>query len=134
MARNFPGNKIKERGIKRFFLSFKYATEGIMYALVEEQNLIIMILGGVIALALSLILKITRVEFIIVLILIGIVIAFELINTSIEAVIDLIIEERNKYAKIAKDCAGGAVLVIDFIALMIGLIIFIPYIIGLFGG
>lgn len=61
--------------------------------------------------------------------LIGIVISLELVNTSIEQVVDIAMPEKNEKAKIAKDVAAGAVLAVAIISAIIGLIIFIPKII-----
>ena len=79
----------------------------------------------------GIILKISTIEWIICLILIGIVISLELVNTAIEQVVDIAMPEINEKAKIAKDVAAGAVLMVAIISLICGLIIFIPKIINL---
>ena len=58
--------------------------------------------------------------------LIGLIIALELINTVVEVVVDMVQPKYDPLAKIAKDTASGAVLVMSIIAAMIGLIIFLP--------
>ena len=58
--------------------------------------------------------------------LFGLVMALELVNTSIEAVVDLVTEERKPLAKIAKDTAAGAVLIAAIMAAIIGCVIFVP--------
>ena len=63
---------------------------------------------------------------------IGAVIALELINTAIEAVVDLVTEEYHPLAKVAKDTSAAAVFVFAIIAIIVGIIIFLPKIIGLF--
>ena len=57
----------------------------------------------------------------------GMVISLELVNTAVEAVVDLVTEERKPLAKIAKDTAAGAVLFTAIMAVIIGCIIFIPH-------
>ena len=52
--------------------------------------------------------------------------ALELVNTAVEAVVDLVTEERHPLAKIAKDTAAGAVLIAAIMAAIVGLIIFVP--------
>ena len=52
--------------------------------------------------------------------------ALELVNTSVEAVVDLVTEERKPLAKIAKDTAAGAVLIVALFSAVIGCIIFVP--------
>ena len=58
--------------------------------------------------------------------LFGMVMALELVNTAVEAVVDLVTEERHPLAKIAKDTAAGAVLIAAIMAAIVGLIIFVP--------
>ena len=78
------------------------------------------------------VLKISAIEWCICLILFGLIMALELVNTSVEAVVDLVTEERKPLAKIAKDTAAGAVLIAAIMAAVAGLIIFLPKIIELF--
>lgn len=58
--------------------------------------------------------------------------ALEMVNCAIEATVDLVTEEKKPMAKVAKDCASGAVGIISIIALIIGIMIFLPKIIALF--
>lgn len=76
-------------------------------------------------------LKINTTEWSVVLILCGLVISLELINTAIENAVDLVTEEYNEKAKNAKDIAAGAVLFSAIIAAIIGFIIFLPKIINI---
>lgn len=124
-------DKLKEKSFKRLFKSFKYALEGIMYAFKYEQNIIVHSLVMILVILLGIILKISTFEWLICLILFGLVIATEMINTSIEATVDLICQKKDPLAKIAKDTASGAVLVFAITAAISGLIIFIPKIIDI---
>ncbi|MFR2197435.1 MAG: diacylglycerol kinase family protein [Clostridia bacterium] len=76
-------------------------------------------------------LKINTTEWSVVLILCGLVISLELINTAIENAVDLVTKEYNEKAKNAKDIAAGAVLFSAIIAAIIGFIIFLPKIINI---
>ena len=125
-------DKIKIRGKKRLINSFKYAYQGLKYAFKYEQNILVHFLATVIAILLGFIFNISNTEWLVIFLIIGLVIATELINTSIEATIDLITDEINPIAKIAKDTAAAAVLVFGFTALAIAALIFIPKIIALF--
>lgn len=125
--------KLKQKGILRFFRSFKYAFEGIIYALKYEQNMLIHLLVTVCVIILGLIVKLSVVEWLFCILFIGIVMATELINSSIEAVVDLISPNENSLAKVAKDTASGAVLVFAITALVGGVIIFLPKVILLIG-
>lgn len=121
--------KLKQRGINRLFKSFKYAFEGILYTLKYEQNMLIHIIATILVIVLGLIVKLSTIEWLFCILFIGIVIATELINSSIEAVVDLISPDKNSLAKVAKDTASGAVLVFALISLVGGLIIFLPKVI-----
>lgn len=70
--------------------------------------------------------RISREEWFICLILFGLITSLELVNTSVEAVVDLVTEERKPLAKKAKDAAAGAVLISAIFAAAIGLAIFVP--------
>ncbi|MCI8546736.1 MAG: diacylglycerol kinase family protein [Clostridia bacterium] len=112
--------------MKRFLNSFKYAFEGIITTIKEERNIKIHILAVVVVIIMGVIYKISQVEWIICLILFGLVISSETINTSIENAVDLITKEENELAKKAKDAAAGAVLVNAIISAIIAGIIWIP--------
>ena len=124
-------DKQKKRSLKRLLNSFKYAIEGINYAFKFEQNIIVHTIVAIIVIILGLTLKINEFEWLICFILFGLVIATEMINTSIEAVVDLACPKKDPLAKIAKDTASGAVLVFALTAAISGLIIFIPKIIDI---
>lgn len=124
--------KIKKRGIKRFLKSFTYSIDGLKYAYKAEQSLTIHCFAVLLVLLLGFYFKINRFEWLICFILIGLVMATELINTSLEAVVDLTCPEYHPLAKIAKDTASAAVFVFAMVAFLSGLIIFIPYIMKLF--
>ena len=121
--------KGKKKGIKRFFKSFGYANEGIKYAFYQEQNIFVMFVLAIVALTLGFIFKITYTERLVILVLIGMILSLELLNTAIEAVVNL--HDGNKkshYGKVAKDCASGAVAIASIFALIIGILIFMPHI------
>ena len=118
--------------MKKIINSFKYAFEGIITGLKEEKNMKIHILIMILVIIMGIILKISKIEWIICIILFGFVISLELINTAIENTVDLITKEINPKAKIIKDVAAGAVLISAISSIIIGLIIFMPKIISLF--
>lgn len=116
----------------RYAKSFKHAVDGLTYAVEKEHNFFIMMIATVVTLIVSFFLKISKLELAVVVICIGSVIACEMINSSIEAVVDLVTTKENELAKIAKDCASGASLVLSIMSLFVAGIIFIPKIISLF--
>lgn len=124
--------KKKKYGIKRFLNSFVYAASGIISAFKTEQNLLFDLIYAILTVIIGILLKLSVLEFAIVLLAIGLVISMELINTSIEYVVDMAMPEIHPLAKLSKDIAGGAVLVSAIIAFIVGLIIYLPKVIALF--
>ena len=117
--------------MKKFIKSFMYATQGIISGIKAEQNMKIHIIIVLLVVIFGVILKISRIEWIICITLFALVISLELMNTAIEKTVDLITLEKNQIAKIAKDTAAGAVLVAAIFSAIIGLIIFIPKIVDI---
>ncbi|WP_066735258.1 diacylglycerol kinase family protein [Bariatricus massiliensis] len=112
--------------------SFRYAFEGIIAGLKTERNLMIhySALGLVVVFGITLNISIT--EWCICLILCALVISLEMVNTAVEAVVDLVTRDQKRRAKLAKDTAAGAVLIAAVTAAVIGGIIFLPKIAALF--
>lgn len=124
----------KALSIKRFYESFMYAVKGLIATYQKEPNMKIHILVSVLVIVFGFLLKVSLIEWIFLIFSIGLVIASEIINTSIENLVDLATMEYHEKAKIAKDTAAGYVLVLSVTAAIIGLIIFIPKIISVIGG
>ena len=125
---------IKKRGFGRFLKSFGYSIDGLKYAYKYEQSMLIHVIATVGVLIANIVFHIKPVEWLITFIAIGMVLAAELINTAIEAVVDLVTLEIHPLAKIAKDTARSATLILCITALIGGLIIFLPRVIHLVGG
>lgn len=125
---------LKSKDKRTFKGSVKNCLDGISYVTKSEKNFKREIALGIIALILSYILKIDKIEFIIILTMICLVLTAEIINTAIERTVDLVTKEYHELARIAKDVSAGSVLVTSIFALIIGIIIFIPKIITLLGG
>ena len=119
-------NKSKHKGIKHYFYSTKYSIEGLLYAYKNEKSLWMHGFCSIIAICLGIIFKITLVQWSMILISLGIILAIELLNTAIEAVVDMITLEYHPLAKIAKDCGSAATFVAVLIGLIISGFIFIP--------
>ncbi len=126
-------DKLKKHGILRFFKSFTYAWDGLKYAFKYEQNILFHALSTIVVIIAGLYFHISLTEWLILCLIIGLVIATELINTSIEATIDLITDKVHPLAKIAKDTAAAAVLTFGFTAIIIAIIIFVPKILTMIG-
>ena len=124
---------IKQRGFNRFLRSFKYSVEGLVYAYKYEQSMLIHVIATIAVIIANIVLRISAVEWLITFIAIGMVLAAELINTAIEAVVDLVTLEIHPLAKIAKDCGSAATFVLAMMAGVIGFAIYLPYIVELIG-
>ncbi|MDN4607051.1 diacylglycerol kinase family protein [Sporosarcina highlanderae] len=109
-----------------FFKSFHYALKGIQHGFSAERNMkfhciaaLGVIFGGVLT-------GLSKLEWLTIIILIGGMIALELMNTAIERTVDLVTDDFHPLAKQAKDLASGAVLVFAICSAIIAMIIFIP--------
>lgn len=117
--------------LKKRINSFKYAFEGIITTVKSQMNMKIHLFAMILVIIAGVILKLSVIEWKICIILFSLVIAGELFNTAVEAVVDMVMPEFHPKAKIAKDAAAGGVLVLAIGAAIIGLMIFIPKIINL---
>ena len=116
----------------RYQKSFFHAIDGLIYAIENEQNILIMMLATIVVLVASFFLKVTLIELAILVVCIGVVISCEMINSAIEACVDLATSKEHELAKIAKDCASAASLVLSIMSLFVAGIIFLPKILALF--
>jgi diacylglycerol kinase (ATP) len=108
-------------------LSFKYAWQGVTYAFRTQRNFRIHLIIGAIALGLSIYFRLSAVACSIISLTISLVLVLELLNTALEAVVDLTVgREFHQLAKIAKDCAAGAVLIAAIAALIIAGVLLLP--------
>jgi len=109
------------------FLSFRYAWMGVVYAFSTQRNLRIHTIIGMIALGLSTWLQISLLEIAVIGLTIALVLAMELLNTAIESVVDLLVKQSyHELAKIAKDCAAGAVLVSALASVFVAGLLLLP--------
>ena len=119
---------------RNFITSVKDCINGLNFIMINELNFKREIVLAILALIVSYILKVSKIEFIIILLIIALVIVSEIFNTAIEKTVDLCTKEYNELARIAKDVSAFAVLTMCMFALVIGIIIFVPKIIILIGG
>jgi len=122
-----PNRTLSWRVASNLFVSFKYAWAGLSYTFLTQRNFRIHVIVGSLAIALSLFLQVTRVEVAIIGLTIGAVLTMELLNTALESVVDLTVRQTyHELAKIAKDCAAGAVLVSSFAAVIVAGSLLLP--------
>lgn len=110
-------------------IGFKYAINGIKEVIKQERNFRIHLVMAIFVILFSFLIGLNMVEWAVILLVIGIVLAMEIINSAIERIIDYIKPEIHPQAKLIKDMAAGGVLVAAFLAVVIAGVIFIPKII-----
>lgn len=112
--------------MNRFLKSFSYAFSGLSYAFKSQFNFKVHVFALIIVGILGWYYQLSTVEWLWIIVASGMVLMTELLNTAIEVLVDLVSPEIHPKAKIIKDVAAGAVLIIAITALGIGLVIFIP--------
>ncbi len=111
--------------------STTHAFRGLIIFLKTTHNAWVHFFFAILAIYLGVVLRISNIEWILIIIVIGIVILFEMINTAIEIDIDLTSPTYHPYARDTKDVAAGAVSVAVIIAGIVGILIFLPKLIAL---
>lgn len=120
------------RVASNLFISFRYAWAGVRYAFQTQRNFRIHVAVGLLAVSLSVLLGLSRVEVAIIGLTIGAVLTMELLNTALESVVDLTVRQTyHELAKIAKDCAAGAVLISALAAVLVAGSLLLPPLIAL---
>jgi len=111
---------------RRLVRSFSYALQGIVYTVKTQRNMQIHVAAATLVLAAAWWLQIPRSDVLLVFFSIGLVFSLELINTAVEAAVDLASPEWHAKAKIAKDASAGAVLIAAILSVGIGIMVFGP--------
>ena len=110
------------------FRSFKFAFRGLRSLFLSEHNSRIHLFAAVIVISLGFLFKVSLVEWCFLTLIIGLVFLSELINSSLEAISDVVKPEWHEKIMKAKDYAAAGVLVAAIISVITGLLIFIPHI------
>lgn len=113
---------------------FTNASRGIFTALREESTLLIYLIVIIICIGLGIWLKLSYIEWSIIVLTIGVVVGFEFINTSIENFVDLLSFEYNERAKKIKDICAAASIISAFASLVVGFLIYLPKLIDTLSG
>jgi len=116
----------KETG--RFKRSLHHALDGIKYALLHERNFRIEILVAFLVIFLIFFFKVKNWEAILLILMIMWVLIFELVNTVLERVVDILKPRIHPYARLIKDLMAAAVLITSIVSVIVGIIIFYPYV------
>jgi len=118
--------------MKQHTISFKHAWEGLVLAFKTQPNLKAHTFSALIASGLAYLVGFSINEWIILVFTVSLVFITEMVNTTIESVCDVVCDRFHLGVKKAKDVGAGMVLLSAFSAVVIGLILFIPKIVGLF--
>ncbi len=136
LSGNLPASRPLEPGRSRSYAwrvapsllkSFGYAWTGVSYAFQTQRNFRIHCLIGSVAIAIALWLGLSSLEMALIGLTCGVVLVMELVNTALESVVDLTVEQTyHDLAKIAKDCAAAAVLISALVALWVAGLLLLP--------
>src|SRR5690625_1707457 len=111
---------------KKKGIGFIFAFQGFKHALLYERNFQLQVLSGLLVVIVSFALNLSPIEWAMIVLVIGSVLSLEIINSAVERLLDYVKPEIHPQAKIIKDMLASAVLIISFVALLIGLIILSP--------
>lgn len=117
--------------LKQHSISFKHALDGVIYTFKTQPNFKVHLFFAILATLAGFYFRISRAEWSVIIFIIGLVLVAEMINTSIEAVVDLHTEQYHDLAKVAKDVSAGMVLITALMAVITGILIFLPYLLAL---
>lgn len=114
---------------RRLLKSFRYARHGLWRVAKEEQNFAMELIIGISAIILAILLKFALLEWAILSLTIGFVLIAELLNSAVERISDLLKPRLDIYVKEIKDIMAAAVFLAAGLAIIVGLILFLPHLI-----
>lgn len=117
--------------VRRFGKSLKDAISGLISAYKSEQNLRIQVIAAIIVIIAAAYFPLKAWESLLVILMVFFVLVMELLNTALEKFIDLLKPRLHYYAKVVKDIMAAAVFLTSLCALIVGTVIFLPYLINL---
>jgi undecaprenol kinase len=117
--------------IKRLRKSFVYAFRGLVKMIREEQNFRVHIFFAAASAVLGALMGISRIEWCLLAVVIGMVFLMEAVNSAVERITDVLRPRINDYAKEIKDITAAAVMISSILAVIVGLLIFVPRLISL---
>ncbi|GGI40080.1 diacylglycerol kinase family protein [Mammaliicoccus stepanovicii] len=118
--------------MNKFLRRFKNALAGLVTIINKDSNFVVHVICAVIVIVMGIIFNLDTYEWLWIIVAIFSVLTAEILNTSIEYVVDMVTKDFHILAKHAKDTAAFAVFVTSMMALIIGIIIFLPKIIHIF--
>lgn len=127
-----PNRQLAWKVASNLLISFKYAWAGLSYTFQTQRNFRIHVIIGALAIGLGVFLHLKPVEMGVIGLTCGLVLVMELLNTAIESVVDLTVKQTyHELAKIAKDCAAGAVLISAMASVLVAGLLLVPPLLAL---
>ncbi|MCA1554087.1 MAG: diacylglycerol kinase family protein [Chloroflexi bacterium] len=120
------------QSLASFVRAFVFAGEGIAHVFRTQRNMWVHLLISLAVVVLGWWLHVSSVEWAVLVLTMGVVFAAEMLNTVVESAVDLASPGQHPLAKVAKDAAAGAVLVLAICAVLVGALIFLPRLLALF--
>lgn len=111
---------------RRLATSIGYAVRGLVYAIQTERHMRVHLVIAALAVGTAAILRISRIEWVLLGVVVAMVLATELLNTATEVLVDLASPEFRPQAQVIKDLAASAVLVSAVLAVVVGGVLFLP--------
>jgi diacylglycerol kinase (ATP) len=129
---NSPQRELAWQIAPNLLISFQYAWAGVRYAFVTQRNFRIHTVIAALVVSMGLFLRVNAVEMSILVLTCALVMVLELLNTALESIVDLTVGQAyHDLAKIAKDCAAGAVLISAIAAVLVASFILLPPLLSL---
>jgi diacylglycerol kinase (ATP) len=114
--------------LRKLIESTNYAIEGILHAAKTQRHVRYHFYAAILILILSLVLGLSRTEFIAIIIVAVVVLAVEMLNSAVEETVNILFRDYDRRAKAIKDIAAGAVLTTAVGAAIVGYVVFLPYV------
>ena len=113
--------------VKNMINKCKYSLQGLAYCFKNESSFLFASICACFIIIFGIIFDIEFLEWVISFGSLALILIIELLNTAIEAVVDLVTEDYHELAKIAKDCGSAATGIMSILAFIVNMIIFVPY-------
>lgn len=116
-------------GLVSYFRSFRYAFDGLWHAFREHKSFRVEVIAAIFVVVLGFVLGINRYDWLAIVIIIFSVLVAELLNTAVETTLDYLARDHHVDVRVAKDVAAGAVLLLSIASVVVGTIVFLPYLV-----
>ena len=114
------------RANRNLLASFRHAAAGLAHVFRTQRNLRLQAVATAAVVAAAIWFRATPLEWLLLILVAGCVITLEMVNTALETVVDMVTSEYREQARLAKDIAAAAVLLMALVAVIVGLVIFLP--------